>query len=168
VAVRVPEVDHELEHRVETLGFELVDVEWAGSRSRPILRIRVDALDAEPGSQVGVGDCARVSRGLEPWLDELGTMPERYVLEVSSPGLERPLTRPRDWQRFRGDRVVVKGHRELVKGSARLEGEVAGLDEDAAGGSAKIRLSDGEEVAIPLADIKGAHLVFDWDRSKRG
>ena len=166
VAGRVPEVEHELEHRVATLGFELVYVEWAGSRNRPILRIRVEAHGAEHGSLIQVGDCAKVSRGLESWLDELDTMPERYVLEVSSPGLERPLTRPRDWERFAGEPVVVKGRRELAKGSARLEGEIAGLDESVEGGAARIRLSDGEEVAIPLADIKGAHLVFKMDRGK--
>ncbi len=166
VAGRVPEVEHELEHRVATLGFELVYVEWAGSRSRPILRIRVEAQAAEHGATMQVGDCAKVSRGLEPWLDELDAMPERYVLEVSSPGLERPLTRPRDWERFAGEPVVVKGRRELTKGSARLEGEIAGLDESVEGGAARIRLSDGEEVAIPLADIKGAHLIFKLDRGK--
>ena len=168
VAGRVPAVEHELEHRVETLGFELVDLEWAGSRNRPILRIRVESPDAESGSSIGVDDCAKVSRGLESWLDEHGAMPERYVLEVSSPGLERPLTRPRDWKRFAGKAVVVKGWRELVKGSARLEGEVVGLHEGVDGGAARIRLPDGEEVAIPLADIKGAHLVFKWERGKRG
>ncbi len=167
VAERVPEVDHELERRVETLGFELVYVEWAGSRNRPILRIRVEAQAAEHGSSIQVGDCAKVSRGLESWLDELDAMPERYVLEVSSPGLERPLTRPRDWERFAGEPVVVKGRRELAKGSARLEGEIVGLDESIDGGAARLRLSDGEEVAIPLVDIKGAHLVFKLDRGKR-
>ncbi len=166
VAGRVPEVEHELEHRVATLGFELVYVEWAGSRNRPILRIRVEAQAAESGSSMQVGDCAKVSRGLESWLDELDVMPERYVLEVSSPGLERPLTRPRDWERFAGEPVVVRGRRELTKGSARLEGEIAGLDEGVEGGAARIRLSDGEEVAIPLTDIKGAHLVFKFDRGK--
>ncbi|GMR12758.1 MAG: ribosome maturation factor RimP [Gemmatimonadota bacterium] len=167
VAGRVPEVEHELEHRVDTLGFELVYVEWAGSQNRPILRIRVEAKDAACGSPIGVGDCVKVSRGLEPWLDELDAMPERYVLEVSSPGLERPLTRPGDWERFVGEPVVVKGRRELTNGSARLEGEIAGLDESVDGGAARIRLFDGEEVAIPLADIKGAHLIFKLDRGKR-
>ena len=93
----VREVEQELEARIATLGYELVEVEWAGSSHRPIVRIRIDWPGDAGSEAIGVDDCARVSRALEPWMDEMGAMPERYVLEVSSPGVDRPLVRPRDF-----------------------------------------------------------------------
>jgi ribosome maturation factor RimP len=84
----VPEVQAELEERVRRLGFELVDVVWAGTAGRPILRIRIDVPEERSeGGGVTVHDCAVVSRALEAWLDQLPQVPERYVLEVSSPGV---------------------------------------------------------------------------------
>lgn len=165
VAKVIPEVARELEDRVAELGFDLVDVEWAGSARRPVVRIRIDVREnaAEPDRSVSVDDCARVSRGLEPWLDGLERMPERYVLEVSSPGVDRPLVRRRDFERFAGEQVAVKGDRVLVDRARRLEGELLGLEEDAQGQErVRLRLRDGEEVVIPRDQITGAHLVFRW------
>jgi len=149
----VPEVENELVERVEALGFDLVQSEWAGSARRPILRLRIDVLDPEPGVSPGDGvtvdDCAVVSRGLEAWLDELEVMPEKYVLEVSSPGVERPLTRRRDWERFRGE--------------TRLEGRILGLscsEED--GDVVRLELAGGDEVEVALEKLTGAHLIFRW------
>ena len=161
-------VDQELEGRVEGLGYELVQVEWAGSKRRPILRIRVDRRDASPtgegGQGVTVDECAEVSRGLEPWLDEHPEMPERYVLEVSSPGLERPLVRSRDYRRFVGRKVAVKGPEVLAGRATRLEGELLGLEDEGQDEEAvRLRLPGGDEVSIPRREITGAHLVFEWE-----
>ena len=104
-------IEPRLHDQVEALGFEVVELEWAGKSRRPILRLRVDRPDSVPGKGISVDDCAVVSRALEQWLDE--EFPERYVLEVSSPGIERPLVRPRDWVRFAGQRVLVHGTRVL-------------------------------------------------------
>ena len=98
----IREIEGDLESRVEALGLELVNLEWAGSGARPIMRLRVDWTDSKPGAGITVGDCARVSRELERWLDQHPAVPERYVLEVSSPGVERPLKRRRDYERFVG------------------------------------------------------------------
>jgi len=98
---------------------------------------------------------------LESWLDELDEIPERYVLEVSSPGIERPLTRPRDWERFVGEPVVVVGFGVLADRSSRLEAELLGLDSEPEP-TVRLRLEDGAEVGVPLTDIKGAHLLFKW------
>jgi len=160
LAGRWSEVEAELEARVSALGFELVQASWAGSRARPVLRLRIDRADGEP---VTVNDCAAVSRGLEPWLDAHEALPERYVLEVSSPGIERPLTRPRDWTRFAGRPVVVKAARPLAGDRTRVEGEIVGLDEDAPRPTARVRLGEGEEVRVPLEDVLDAHLVMEWD-----
>ena len=156
----IADIDHEVEVRVEAMGFELVDIRWGGSARRPALRVRIDRPDSTPGDGVTVDDCAKVSRALEPLLDGREELPERYVLEVSSPGVDRPLLRDRDYQRFRGERVAVKGHDILAGRARRLEGELLGLDEGE--GAVRLRLPDGDEVSIPRAEIAGANLVFTW------
>ena len=94
-ALLAPIRDH-----VATLGFELVDLRRAGTLQRPILQVRIDRPDSRPGQGVTADDCAAVSRALEVHLDQRGDVSERYVLEVSSPGVERPLVRRRDFERF--------------------------------------------------------------------
>jgi ribosome maturation factor RimP len=155
-------VASELEERVGRLGFELVDAVWAGTAGRPILRIRIDVPEEREGG-VTVQDCAVVSRALEAWLDGLAVMPERYVLEVSSPGVERPLTRTRDWSRFAGQQVAVKGAEVLAGRARRLEGELLGLVKDEGGREVvRLRLASGEEVEIPKTEIESGHIVFRW------
>lgn len=157
-----PEIERELAARVEGLGYELVDVRWGGSSNRPSLRVRVDRAGSARGEGVTVGDCATVSRALEPWLDQREDLPARYVLEVSSPGVDRPLLRDRDFERFRGERVAVKGHDVLAGRARRLEGELLGLEEGDGAGAVRLRLPDGDEVSIPRDQIAGANLVFTW------
>lgn len=156
----VAAVERELERRVEALGYELVQAEWAGSSRRPLLRLRIDTPASAPGSGVTVDDCSVVSRALEGWLDAVEEMPERYVLEVSSPGVDRPLVRDRDFERFRGERVAVKGRDVLCGRARRLEGELLGLHKEA--DSVRLRLDDGTEVSVPRSEIRGAHLIFRW------
>jgi ribosome maturation factor RimP len=159
----VPEIDRELEHRVEDLGYELVDVRWGGSGHRPMLKLRIDRPDSSRGSGVTVDECAGVSRALETWLDEYEGLSERYVLEVSSPGVDRPLVKARDFERFRGENVAVKGEGVLLGRSTRIEGELLGLAHAGADDEAVLlRLGDGEEVRIPRTEIRKVHLVFTW------
>jgi len=160
------EIARNLDERVTAVGYELVALEWAGSRSRPILRVRVDLPDSLPGQGVTVDDCAVVSRDLEAWLEERGDTPERYVLEVSSPGVDRPLVRPRDWTRFSGSRIAVTGREVLLDGARRIEGELLGTDDS--GAEARIRMADGTEVSVALDRVKHAHVVYDWDANNRG
>ncbi len=167
MAIPLPDLGRELEARLEAMGLELVLAQWAGTARRPILRIRMDLPDSVPGrGGVSVEQCARVSRTLEEWLDHHAGVPAGYVLEVSSPGVERPLVRPRDWERFRGQRVRVKGEGLPGGHPARVEGEILGLEEDVGGGeaSAALLLEGGERVRIPLSRIRSAHLLFRWDR----
>lgn len=159
----VPEIESELAGRVESLGYELVDLQWGGSGRRPLLKVRIDRPDSRPGDGVTVDDCAAVSRALEPWLDGHEGLSERYVLEVSSPGVERPLVRARDFGRFRGERVAVVGHDVLAGRARRLEGELLGLEGEGTDAEAvALRLPDGGEVRIPRSEIRKAHLVFTW------
>lgn len=165
VAIPLPDLAGEVEARLERMGFELVEARWVGSPRRPILRVKMDLPDSIPGEGgVSVDQCAQVSRELEPWLDAHPDVPERYVLEISSPGVERPLLRPRDWDRFTGNPVLVKGEGFPGGRGNRLEGDLLGLEEGEGGERlVALRLEDGEEVRIPLDRIKKAHLVFRWD-----
>ncbi len=165
MAIPLPDLVEEIEARLERMGFELVEARWVGSPRRPILRIRMDLPDSVPGrGGVGVDQCAEVSRELEPWLDAHPEIPERYVLEVSSPGVERPLTRRRDWERFKGNPVLVKG-RDFPGGRGnRVEGDLLGLEAGEDGEpSVALLLDDGEKIRIPLDRIQKAHLVYRWD-----
>ena len=155
------ELQKGFEDRLSHLGFELVQVEWAGHVRRPVIRLRVE--HEPPDRPVSLDDCVSVSRHMEAWLDQEEDLPESYVLEVSSPGLDRPLTRGRDFQRFRGRRVAVKGTEELVGRSVRLEGELLGMVRGAGGAeSVLLRLNGGDEVEVPRVKIEGARLIHDW------
>jgi len=153
----------ELETMVEALGFELVELERAGDARRPILRLRIDRpVEGVEESQVSLDDCVRVSRALESSLDEDPRVSERYVLEVSSPGVERPLVRPRDWRRFAGREARLRGRAVLADRSRTLEGTIVGLVDEAGAEAAELRLADDEVVRIPLAEIRKANLIFRW------
>jgi ribosome maturation factor RimP len=165
MAIPLPDLVEEVEVRLERMGFELVEARWVGSPRRPILRIRMDLPDSVPGEGgVSVDQCADVSRELEPWLDAHPEVPDRYVLEVSSPGVDRPLIRPRDWERFKGQPVMVKGQ-DLPGGRGnRVEGDLLGLEEDEGGlAMVALLLDDGERIRIPLDRIQKAHLIYRWD-----
>lgn len=158
-------LEQELEARVDALGFEFVELERAGSKSRPILRLRIDRPDSSPGHGVTVDDCARVSRALETYLEETEAISSRYVLEVSSPGVERPLVRPRDFERFVGRRILLRGYAPLAERERRLEGELLALERSGEpdGERIRLRLDDGAEVEVPRSQVARAQLVFRWN-----
>ncbi len=108
----------------ESLGLELVDVCVRPEGGRLVVRLLVD----RPGG-VTVGECAALSREAGPHLDVADLFPGRYALEVSSPGVQRPLKSARDFERFRGERVVVRT-RELTDGRKTFRGENQGVDAD--------------------------------------
>jgi ribosome maturation factor RimP len=155
----------EMERRIAEMGYELVELEQVGSRARPILRVYLDRPDSRPGEPaVSIEDCTRVSRALEPWLDAYDGLSDRYLLEVSSPGVERPLLRPRDWRRFVGEPVAVKGRVPLAGQGKRIQGELLGVDGEDGAERVRLRLEGGEEVEVPLSDIERGNLVFRWER----
>ena len=162
-------LEAELERRVEALGYELVELERAGSARRPILRLRIDRPDSTPeGGGVTLDDCAVVSRALESYLDAREGLSERYVLEVSSPGVERPLVRRRDFERFAGQEVALHGKAPLAGRARRLEGRLVGVAGEEGAEWVVLRLPGGEEVEIPRDQITRAHLIFRWGGRGRG
>ena len=138
---------------VEELGFELVELRRGGTRGRPLIDVRIDRLD---GGKVSVDDCARVSRAIEPRLDAGDVVGPRYVLEVSSPGVERPLRGPADWKRFAGRKANVVS--DDVGG--RAEVEIVGVEGDVA----IVRMPKGDERRVPLSGVREARLAFHWNR----
>ncbi|MSR22909.1 MAG: ribosome maturation factor RimP [Gemmatimonadetes bacterium] len=170
LAAPIEEVDRDLEGRVEALGMELVDLEWSGTQIRPIIRVRIDRPDSAPGAGVTVADCGRVSRELERWLDEHPALPERYVLEVSSPGVERPLRRRRDYERFVGREVRIKrsgsGGRGGVLIGVLCGVDKGGVDDGSEGYRVVLRLSDGSTVGMEDREIVRANLVFRWEEER--
>jgi ribosome maturation factor RimP len=142
---------------VEDLGFELVDVEFVQS-GRWTLRVYIDR--AEGLGAVSVDDCTLVSRRLDDALEMNQTVPHRFVLEVSSPGIERRLRTPGHFERQVGERVFVQTH-EKIEGRRRVEGRLAAADGD----TVTIDLDEGGQWSAPIPAIQKAHLVVDpWAR----
>lgn len=135
----------------ESLGLELVDVEFVREAGEWYLRIYID----KPGG-VGHGDCEAVSHAVGAGLDELDPIPQNYFLEVSSPGIERPLKKDADFIRFSG-RMVVLHTFSPVEGSKRWEGVLEGLF----GGA--IRISTGNRsVDFDRAAVSKVHLAYEF------
>ncbi len=155
-----------IEQKVEELGFEVVTLERGGGRRRPRLSIRIDRPGSEPGrSGVSVEDCARVTRTLRALFEESGAEERDWILEVSSPGVERPLVKPGDFVRFAGQRVRLRGHERLAGRGRVLEGTLVGLVE---GRPEAVVLQVAEErVEIPLSELAGARLVYNWASGRR-
>ncbi len=143
---------------LDTLGFDLVELRRGGSRSRPVLEIRIDRRD---GTKVTIEDCARASRALEARLEAGALVSAQYVLEVSSPGADRPLRSAADWRRFIGRRATVTSG---ALAGGKQEVEILGLDGEDSAAVALVRDPKGRETHVPLADITQARLAFHWKR----
>jgi ribosome maturation factor RimP len=146
------ELEHVVSKGLDEVGFDLVELRKGGTRSRPVLEVRIDRRD---GETVTVEDCARASRALEARLDTGALVSDRYVLQVSSPG-ERPLRSPAEWRRFVGRWANVLA----PDFGGRFEGEIVSLDEDAGEAAVTLRPARGEAKRIPLAAVKEARLAF--------
>jgi len=131
------------------LGYELVRVAVLG-RDRPTVQIMADRAD---GSLISVDDCEAISRAVGAVLDVADPIPGNWTLEVSSAGIDRPLTRRRDWNRFAGHEARAE-LAEPIDGRRRVSGIVLGADET----HAHMRLDDGTDLAMPWADIRRAKL----------
>ncbi|HEV7983186.1 MAG TPA: ribosome maturation factor RimP [Xanthobacteraceae bacterium] len=136
---------------LEGMGYELVRVAVLG-RERPVVQVMADRAD---GSQITVADCEAISHTLSAVLDVEDPIPGAWSLEVSSAGIDRPLTRSKDWNRFAGHLARAETTVPL-DGRRRFNGVVLGADDNAA----RLRLDDGNEIVLPLTTIKRAKLVL--------
>lgn len=151
-------LERALERLLDGLGYELVALERGGGRRRPLLRLRIDRPDTEPGrSSLTAADCAEVSRAAMKMLEERTDAPSDFILEVSSPGVERPLVRERDFTRFAGHEVRLRGYGPLVGERKQVDAVLAGFDEEAA---SVLLDMDGERIAVPLSSVAKANLRY--------
>ena len=127
---------------VDTLAFELVDVEFLKEGANWYLRVYID----KPAG-IAIDDCQAVSERLSDLLDEADPIKQSYILEVSSPGLERPLKKDSDFERFKGEDIEVKLFQPL-NGKKIYEGKLLGLIED----KISIKQPNGEELMFKRPD----------------
>jgi len=139
----------------QAAGLELVEAELRGSGRHQLLRITID----KPGG-VTHGDCEVVSREMGERLDAEDPIPGAYSLEVTSPGVERPLKKFQDWERFTGQkaRVILK---EPLEGNLKhFDGVIAGAAKEAS--TVTVEIAGGHPVTFPFDLVKSAHLKFEW------
>jgi ribosome maturation factor RimP len=147
---------------IRPLGLELSELKLGGSDGRPVLDVRVERLD---GLAVTVDNCAAASRAIETRLDAEDFGGRRYVLEVSSPGIERPLRNARDWRRFVGRSAVVTTNAPGDPAGRRTdEVEIEGVEGDAGEEVVMVHDERGLERRFPLAAVEKARLAFHWKR----
>ena len=135
---------------LEAKGFEIVRVRLTGGQA-PTLQIMADRIDGVP---INVDDCAAISRHVSVLLDAKDPIKSAYTLEISSPGIDRPLVRPKDFERFAGFEAKLET-KMPIDGRRRFRGRLGGLEDDAV----CLTLEDGE-VRIPFGDIDRAKLLL--------
>lgn len=142
------QIEQLIEAPIESLGYQLVGVEYIQGGQSPVLRIYIDA---EQG--IGIEDCERVSHQVSGVLDVEDPIKQAYMLEISSPGFDRPLFKPRDFERFAGSQAKIS-MKLPVNGRRNFSGELHGFDN----GDILIEV-DGEVYALPLAKLAKARLI---------
>ncbi len=147
----VRQVEELVKPIVDALDLELVDVEFVKEGSQWYLRVYID----KPGG-VDIDDCQAVSERLDVLLDEKDPIPQSYILEVSSPGIERPLKKPEDYRRFAGSLVTVNTYAP-IDGKKSFTGNLIGLHDDG------VHLDvDGKRVVIPKDKISLTRLAVEF------
>jgi ribosome maturation factor RimP len=133
------------------LGYELVRVQVMG-RERLVVQVMAERSDQTP---IGTDDLELIARQLSAVLDVADPISGAWVLECSSPGIDRPLTRPKDFARFAGHLARIEVE-PAIDGQRRFSGTLLGADEAAA----RLRLDTGAEIALPLGAVRKARLVL--------
>jgi len=149
-----------LAERVATsYGLNVFDVQFRREAQGMVLRVQIDRPGpaATADESVSVDDCANVSRDLSAILDVEDVVPTAYTLEVSSPGLDRPLRSADDYRRFSGRRAKVV-MREKIDGQGFFKGQLAGMDEN----DVLIHGDDGKRHRVPLDVITRANLEVEF------
>lgn len=146
-----------LEPVVNAIGYELVLLEYSPRDGSGMLRLFIDAPDG-----ITLDDCEKVSREVAATLDVEDVITQAYRLEISSPGLDRPLVKPEHYRRFKGEVARVQTLAPIA-GRRRFQGAILDATDD----EVSIETADGP-ITIPLADIDKAKLVPNFDKEKTG
>jgi len=140
-----------LDPTIEAMGFEVVRLRVTGSRS-----VTLQVMAERPDGSMSAEDCAALSRALSPILEEADPFEDRYTLEVSSPGIDRPLTRAKDFERWEGFEAKLELDR-MIEGRKRFRGVLAGIED----GNVLMDLDGEEETALfPIDWIQDAKLML--------
>lgn len=139
---------------IEAMGYEFVGLEYLSNPKNRLVRIYIDR---EPEG-ISVDDCADVSREVSALLDVEDPVSGHYSLEVSSPGVERPLFEPAHYRQFVGDRARVHLYAPVDGGRRKLTGTIVEADDDQV-----VIEVDGEKIAVAFDDIRRANLKPDMD-----
>lgn len=143
-------IEHLIAPSLEAMGYDVVRVQLSGVQ-RVTLQIMAERRDEAP---MTVDDCAEISHAVSAILDVEDPVKGAYTLEVSSPGIDRPLVRPRDFQRFAGHEAKVELD-EALGGQRRFRGNLVAADDN------RVRLAtDQGEIELPIAHIRRAKLVL--------
>jgi len=135
---------------VRSMGYELVGAEYGGGSGNGRLRVYIDCT-----AGVTLDDCAAVSEQLSAALDVDDPIADAYALEVSSPGVNRPLFEAADFDRFSGERVFIRLH-EALEGRKRFKGQLFGMESEAV-----VVEVDGQTWRLPIDRVMQAHVVAD-------
>jgi len=143
---------------VRDAGFDLIEVQFGREQRGMVLRLFIDRPEGGGSGGINVDDCERVSRDVSAALDVADKIPQAYQLEVSSPGLDRPLRRERDFARFVGESARIR-LTEGVEGRRNFTGTIRGAKD----GRVEIAC-DGRSYEIPVDDITRANLIPNWEK----
>jgi len=146
----VSQLHQSLSPIVNGLGYELLGLEWHSQGRHSLLRVYIDHEDG-----IGIDDCEAVSRQLSAFLDVEDLIPGKYRLEISSPGLDRPLFSVEHFSRFIGEEVKLKCHGS-TNGQKRYTGIIQSVEQN---GDIVIVTENGEQLTIPFNNIAKANLV---------
>jgi len=142
---------------LDSMQLELVDIEFARMGKDAVLRLFIDK-----DGGIALDDCAEVSRELSAILDVEDIIPVNYTLEVSSPGLDRPLKKLQDYERYTGRLVKIRTYEPFPDDAGNKRKTFLGTLEGLADGSVRITLKEGQTASIPLERVAKANLEFEF------
>ena len=148
-----------IEPTLEGLGFELVRVQLSGDMSSPTVQIMAE----RPDGRMTLDDCAEVSQSVSTVLDVEDILSGAYTLEVSSPGIDRPLTRVKDFDKFKGFEAKIEIEPPGINGQKKFRGKIIGTEN---GATVCLETEEGETCALPFDRISRAKLVMTDDLLK--
>jgi ribosome maturation factor RimP len=141
----------------EGQAYELVDLEWKHEAGHWVLRVYIDRREGAYDPRVSLDDCANVSRELSAVLDVADVIPVGYTLEVSSPGLDRPLKREADFRRFVGQRARIRTRHAVGENRRNFAGRLVGVQ------AGKVSIDVGDRTyELSVEDVEKANLVYEF------
>jgi ribosome maturation factor RimP len=156
-SVNIDQISPVVERVVQGLDYELVDLEWKQEPGMGwVLRVYIDGVGG-----IGVDDCARVSHQLSATLDVEDLIQQHYALEVSSPGLNRPLKKESDFLRFIGQKAKIRTKRPIGESRRNFSGTLVAVE------NGNVKIDVGDQVCeVPVAEVEKANLVYEFNSSQ--